>query len=76
MQTLMMKYLTLNFPVQRIKDKKHFKRAIILNDYTCFLSDKAQIIRLYSKLYNNLELAFSERKTITENVLKEFLRLK
>lgn len=73
----MLKYLKMNYPVHRIKDKKHFKRTIITENGDKFqLSNKAHIKFLYSKLFNNLELIFNEDKNITENVLKTFLNLK
>lgn len=74
---LIIKFLKLNYPIQRIKEKKHFKRAIIGdNGNKFYLSNSVQIQTLYSQLFTNLELIFSEDKKIIEEILKNFLHLK
>ena len=73
----MIKFLKLSYPVVRIREKKHFKRTIIFDTGEKFyLSNKAHLKYLYTKLYNVLELVFCEEKTLTENVLKSFLNMK
>ena len=77
MQNLMIKYLKMNYPVHRIREKRHFKRTIVTESGDKYhLSNKAHMKFLYSKLYVNLQLIFSEDKTLTEDVLKSFLHLK
>ena len=85
MQNLMMKYLVLNYPVYRIRDKSilgvksrnQFKRTIVLeNGDTYLLSNKLHVKILYSNLFKNLDIVFCEDKTLIEIVLKSFLHLK
>jgi len=77
MQNLMIKFLKLSYPVLRIRDKKHFKRTIVLETGEKYhLSNKAHVKYLYTKLFNTLELIFCEDKAVIENVLKNFLHIK
>lgn len=77
MQNLMIKYLKMNYPVHRMRENRHFKRTIVTESGQKYLlSNKAHMKFLYSKLFTNLELIFSEDKTLTEDVLKSFLHLK
>ena len=85
MQNLMMKFLVMNYPVYRIRDKSingtkgrnQFKRTIVLeNGQNYLLSDKGHIKILYTKLFENLDIIFNEEKTVIETVLKNFLHLK
>lgn len=36
---IILDYLNVFYPVKRIKNKGHFKRCILINDYHCFLSN-------------------------------------
>lgn len=73
---LILKFLTKNYPVYRIKHNVYFKRAIILDDNTYFLSDEKSLKTLYFKLLDILKIVFSTNKKINEDVLKIFLHLK
>ena len=74
---LMMKFLTRNYPVHRIKYNSRFKRSIILdNDQVYPLSDKNSIKELQPKLMHILKTIFSTSDDINKNVLKNFLNLK
>jgi hypothetical protein len=74
---LMLKFLTRNYPVHRIKSNMRFKRSIILeNGDVYLLSDKNSTKQLYGKLLNVINIVFSSNDDINKTVLKEFLNLK
>lgn len=74
---LMLRFLTRNYPVHRIKHNMRFKRTIILdNDEIYQLSDKIATKQLYTKLMKILETVFSSDDKINKDVLKKFLNLK
>lgn len=74
---LMEKFLTLNYPVYRLKYKKHFKRTIILESGQQYLlSNKETLKELFYKLFDILTLVFSPDENNSKDVLKNFLHLK
>ena len=74
---LMLKFLTRNYPVHRIKYNSRFKRTIILdNEQTYNLSDKNSVKELHPKLMGILKTIFSTSDDINKDVLKNFLNLK
>jgi len=74
---LMLKFLTINYPVHRIKYNTRFKRTIILdNDQIYPLSDKNSLKELHPKLMLILKTIFSTSDDINKDVLKNFLNLK
>ena len=73
---LILKFLTKNYPVYRIKHKVYFKRAIVLDDDIYYLSDEKSLKSLYFKLLDILKIVFSTNKKINEDVLRVFLHLK
>jgi hypothetical protein len=77
MEELIIKFLKMNYPIHRYKEKKHFKRTIInSNGDKFYLSNSIDIKNLYNQLFNTLELIFCEDKKIIERILKIFLYLK
>lgn len=73
---IMMKFLTRNYPVIRIKDNLRFKRAIILdNGSTYFLSDQHSHIQLKNQLIQVLKTVFYCDDLSSRTVLKKFLNI-
>ena len=74
---LMIKFLTLNYPVKRLKRGRHFNRGIIMdNGESYFLSDKSQSIPLYSGLVNMLMLVFGCGESESREAVASFLNIK
>ena len=68
-----MKFLETNYPVSRIKDNMRFKRAIILETGTYFLSDEHSHIQLRLQLNQILKTVFYCDEKSSRTVLKQFL---
>ena len=73
----MLKFLTRNYPVHRIKTNMRFKRSIVMeNGEVYLLSDKNATKELYGRLLNVIKTVFSSNDDINKSVLKDFLNLK
>lgn len=73
---MLMKFLTRNFPVSRIKHNGRFRRAIVFDDGTIYLySDQKQMIALKYKLMGVLKDTFLANDSICLAVLDSFLQL-
>ena len=74
---LMLKFLTRNYPVHRIKSDMRFKRCIIMETGDKYiLSDKNSSKELYGKLLTVLDTVFSSDNETNKTALKDFLNLK
>ena len=74
---LITKFLYRNYPVRRMKLKKHFKRTIITDDgFLHYLSDKESQKALYFKLLETLKTVFYSDEDLNKEILKNFLHLK
>lgn len=74
---LMLKFLTKNFPVYRLKHNMRFKRTIVLETGESYLlSDKNSVKTLYYKLSDILTTVFNSDKNTNKTVLDSFLNLK
>jgi hypothetical protein len=74
---LMLKFLTKNFPVYRLKHNTRFKRTIVLETGDSYLlSDKNSVKTLYYKLSDILTTVFNSDKNMNKIVLESFLNLK
>jgi hypothetical protein len=74
---MMFKFLERNYPVSRVKMKKRFKRAVIMDDGNVYLlGDDTQFLTLQHKLMDVLENVFSVDDKTNVDVLKKFLHLK
>jgi hypothetical protein len=74
---LILKFLTRNYPVHRIKSNMRFKRTIVIETgETYVLNDKNAIKELYGKLLNVIKIVFSSNDDISKSALKDFLNLK
>lgn len=75
-KTLILKFLSRNYTVRRIKHNMRFKRAIYHNGQFYLLSDKESFKNLYYQLLDELKLIFDTSKDINEEILKAFLHIK
>jgi hypothetical protein len=74
---LMLKFLTKNFPVYRLKHNMKFKRTIVLETGESYLlSDKNSVEDLYYKLSDILTTVFNSDKNMNKDVLESFLNIK
>ena len=74
---LILKFLTRNYPVHRIKSNMRFKRSIVMETGEVYLlSDKNATKELYGKLLNVIKIVFSSTDDISKSALKDFLNLK
>lgn len=74
---LMLKFLSKNFPVYRLKHNMRFKRTIVLETGESYLlSDKNSVKILYYKLSDILTTVFNSDKNTNKTVLESFLNLK
>jgi hypothetical protein len=74
---LMLKFLSRNYPVHRIKSNMRFKRTIVMeNGEIYLLSDKNSTKILYNKLLDIIKTVFSTNDDINKSVLNDFLNLK
>lgn len=74
---IMLKFLNKNFPVQRIKDKDRFKRAIRLdNGQVYFLSNESDLLLLQINMLEMLFNLFSSDEITSRFVLNTYLNLR
>jgi len=74
---LILKFLTRNYPVHRIKSNMRFKRSIVLENGEVYqLSDKNNTKQLYDKLFSIIKTVFSSSDDVNKTALKDFLNLK
>ena len=74
---LILKFLTRNYPVSRVKHNMRFKRSILFENNEAFiLSDKNSVKELHQKLSDVLRIIFSSNNETIKVVLNEFLNLK
>ena len=74
---LILKFLTRNYPVSRVKHNMRFKRCILFENNEAFiLSDKNSVKELHQKLSDFLRIIFSSNNETIKVVLNEFLNLK
>jgi hypothetical protein len=74
---LMLKFLTKNFPVYRLKHNMKFKRTIVLETGESYLlSDKNSVNDLYYKLSDILTTVFNSDNNVNKDVLESFLNIK
>lgn len=74
---LIFKFLKKNYPVQRLKINKSFKRVIILDDDEKYLLSNTNTTKtLYYKLVNITNTVFYFDNKINEAAVKLFLNIK
>jgi hypothetical protein len=74
-QELMMKFLNLNYPIQRLRNGRYFKRSILV-DRGCYqLSNQDDLFKAYNYLQHVLTLMFSVDVRVTSEVLRVFLNM-
>lgn len=74
-QELMMKFLNLNYPIQRLRTGRYFKRSILV-DRGCYqLSNQEDLSRAYLYLQHVLTLMFSVDSHVSSEVLRVFLNI-
>ena len=74
---LILKFLTRNYPVSRVKHETRFKRSILFeNNESFILSNKNSVKELHQKLSDVIRIVFSSNNETIRIVLNEFLNLK
>ena len=74
---LMLKFLTRNYPVSRIKHNMRFKRAIIFDDGSIYLlSDDSKHQLIKYKLLDTIKKVFACDDAFSKDVLNNFLPLR
>jgi hypothetical protein len=72
---MMLKFLSKNYPISRIKRNNRFKRGIIVENGTYALSDKKEVVILQHELAEILTIVFSCDESFGMMVVSSFLRL-
>lgn len=81
---LIIKFLNRNFPITKVKKRggKRFRRGIIISagftgkpDAKYYISDKADLSKLYGTLFNILENVFGIGATHINPILMNYLNL-
>jgi hypothetical protein len=76
-KNLILRFLQLNYPTNRIKQNMRFKRTIILDTGEIFyLNDKNAVNKLYHKLFEILIIVFYSNDETIQHSLQNFLNLK
>jgi len=76
-EKIILNFLKKNYPVYRLKYKKRFKRAIILdNNEIFYLSDGISMNNLYYKLLDIVKILFYIDEKKSGDILKLYLNLK
>jgi hypothetical protein len=72
---LIQKYLNRNYPVQRLKHKGKFKRAIIFDDgRTYMLSNKNDKPFLKKEMISSIEIVFGFNSEEISNLVSQYLK--
>lgn len=74
-QELILKFLVLNYPIQRLKKGRHFKRMILADQKSYHLSNKEDLSKAYEYLQRVVSLVFHVSKDVSSEVLRVFLNM-
>lgn len=72
---LILKFLNRAYPIARIKNKNHFKRAIIINETPYFVNNNPQLMSARLQLIRIIKNVFDCPDEMISSVLGDFLRI-